>query len=249
MGVNVAAYYQRGDYDKRLPKLGKLRKDIGADVVLVTESNTYADGKDLNEAFGWSGVRVGTGNNPSFVLHGPSVPITRAIHWSDRMEWLASSQYDTVPNTTHNGATWALLRDKETGELWLFPVTHCQYKPTGPNKVRTKYDTEREAQFGATLEKAKIIAKNYEDVYKQKVHIVAGEDLNGARTDAYDGAGAAMKAHGFRDAERAKESGKDSAIIDRFAVGPDVAVRYYEARLAGDATDHKYFIYADVEAQ
>lgn len=215
--------------------------------MIVCESGTYENGRALNRAFGWNGVMVGDGDDPSFVLHGPKMPITTAIHWNpDVFEFLHEGQVNTLPGSTHNGATWAILRDRVQRFTFEAMGTHLQYLPKGPNTTATQYDTERQRQLSGALSHANVLAQQYGDMYGQKIPVIVGEDFNGARTDGFDGPGAAMKTYGYRDAERAKQAGKDSAIIDRFAVSAGIDVDHYEAVPTNGATDHKYAIVADL---
>lgn len=245
LAVNAAAYYMRDTYTKRLPKLGALVKDNDVDLALVCESNTYADGRRLNKAFGWSGVMVGDGPKPSFVLHGPDVRITTAAHWRPGIELLAEGQFDTLPGSTHNGATYALNRCD--GVLWLDLVTHLQYLPKGANTTRTKYDTERQQQLSTALSRAQVLAAEFAREYGvARVPVIVGEDFNGARTDAYDGPGAAMKTYGYRDVEQVASDRVPAAIIDRLGVSAGITVNRYRAISTNGATDHPHAVLVDL---
>ena len=239
-GVNAAAYYQGSNWDKRVPLLGKMRDQSRSSISIVCESHTYAKGAQLNRAFGWGGVRAGTGKNASFVLHGRDARISTAIHWDpSKYRWLEEGQFDTLKGSSHNGATFVLLERIDSRALYLCLGTHLQYLPKGPNNKKTKWDTERKNQLTGALKEAKKLASNFEKKYGRRVGIIVGEDFNAHRRDAYDGPGVAIKNQGFKDAEVVKDYGDSIAMYDRFAVR-DLYVIEFRAIKSNGGTDHSH---------
>jgi hypothetical protein len=217
LNVNVCADYCASTYSSRLDNIEAVRAAARASVVVTTESGNYDDGARLNRAFGWGGRR-GT----SFILHGASVPITTAIHWNPATyELVDEGQFETT-GSTHRYATWVLLEHKASNERFAVGATHLVPWPKGPNTIR-KYDIQREQSFGAFLAKLKNVAG---------IHPALGAgDLNGKRTDPYDGPGKAMAKQGFIEAKTGR------AVIDRIC-GRGVTFTEHHVLPTRGATDH-----------
>ena len=194
--LNVNADYMAG-YNGRAPKLAKVIKASSASVALICESGNYADGALLNKNLGWGGVR-----GKGYVLHGGAVPVCTAVHLDPaKRKFLAEGQFETA-GTINKWATWGLEKDLDTGVITLFGVTHCEYRPQGPNNIRS-YDITRERQMNAMFSKLKALAAGQAKVHKvEHIPIVVGGDMNGDLDDPYDGPGKAAAKHGFRDSDR-----------------------------------------------
>lgn len=217
LNINVGADYVRG-YTSRLDNIEAVRNAARASLVVTTESGNYDDGARLNREFGWGGKR-----GESFILHGGSVPITTAVHWDpDKYRLIDEGQFETT-GSTHRYATWVKLEHEASGEKFVVGATHLVPWPIGPNMIR-KYDYQRESAFGSFLKQLVGIAGG--------LPILAVGDLNGKRSDPYDGPGKAMAKYGFTEAKAGK------AIIDRIC-GKGVTFVEHTILPTRGATDHE----------
>jgi hypothetical protein len=193
--LNVNARYM-GGYSGRVAGLAKIRDKARASVVFVQEQGDKADADKLSKKFGpeWRYVR-----------QGDSIPITTAIHWdNNKFQLLDSGRF--VTEGTHRWATWAVLKHRSSGVVFVATTTHLQYLPKGKNSHSGKnkaYNYERERQFKKVLQGAKGVAKEWRDKLQLKVvPVIAAGDLNGDLNDPYDGPGRAMAAEGFNDSDK-----------------------------------------------
>lgn len=217
LNINVCADYCSSSYSSRLSKLGSVRSAARASLVVTTESGNYDDGARLNRAFGFGGKR-----GESFILHGGSVPITTAVHWNpDTYRLRDEGQFETT-GSTHRYATWVKLEHRESQREFIVGATHLIPWPIGPNTVK-KYDLARESAFNSFLRQLDKIAGG--------LPVLAVGDLNGKRSDPYDGPGKAMTAHRYTEAL------PSTRIIDR-ACGKRVTFSDVQVLPTRGATDH-----------
>lgn len=239
LNINVGADYVT-NFPGRVAGLARVRDEARASSVLTCESGNYEDGARLNRAFGWGGKR-----GSSFVLHGGSVPITTAVHLDpDKYEVLDEGLFITTPGTTHRWGTWVLDRQRATGVLAIKAATHLQYLPIGPNDIR-KYDREREGQLAAFLRQLHVVAEAAAKKHRVlKVPVLVGGDMNGKRTDPYDGPGKAAATYGYVDAAVVAEikTGGTKALIDRWFVPKGTRVREHAILPTRGSTDHEYAV-------
>lgn len=239
LAINVGADYVPG-FNSRVAGLAKVRDTARASWVLTCESGNYEDGARLNRAYGWGGVR-----GSSFVLHGGSVPITTTVHLdTGKYEVLGEGMVITTPGTTHRWGTWVLDRHRASGVIAVKGVTHLQYLPIGPNDIR-KYDREREGQLAAFLRQLHVVAEAARKRYGlRQVPVLVGGDMNGKRTDPYDGPGKAAAAYGYVDAATVAEThtGGNAALIDRWFVPYDTRVAEHAIYPTHGSTDHDYAV-------
>jgi hypothetical protein len=252
-GINAWADYGASTYPSRVDDLNRVRDTTRARKVLVCEQGGYEDGELLDKAYGWGGRRAGTvaKDKASFVVHsGKDVRIAGGVHWDPAKSLLISEDwYSTLPSSTHNGLTAAVLQDRETGGLSVNGVIHCVPWPIGPNDVK-KWNDQRYEEVGAALEIMDEIRAEVAREFNVKiVPGILGEDFNGPRTDSKypggDGPGRAAKDNGWVDAWQiaAKRLGITTAQIDRFLVSLEgVEVVEHNVVKTNGATDHPYAV-------
>ena len=198
---NVRRYssFQKGlDYARRLPGLAQIIHAMGVSVFGTEESGQYVDADNLTHELGndhWTNV-----------LHGDDAgDITEAVHTQDKRRVLQTGKISTGngPQVAyHNTATWSLLQDALGSEvIFLFVVTHGEYRPAGKNSA-SQYDLNRHEDTLVLIAEAEKIAKTAAEKYgKANVPVVYVGDWNQDKDDHYDGPGKAMAEHGYIDTE------------------------------------------------
>jgi hypothetical protein len=202
---NVCADYRTTgmkSFNQSIIPLTNIFENERASHVWTCESGNYADGAKINEALDWGGRRYGaTGvspNDASYVLHGGAVPVTTAVHQDPSKRRIKHEGQGTTYGTRNRWYTWTVEEDRVTGIDTLHMVTHCEFEPKGPNKIK-KWNEHREKQMDAVFDAADALVEKYPSI---KAVFVVG-DVNGARGDSQypggDGPGNAAKAHSFKE--------------------------------------------------
>lgn len=259
LGENLWADYGASTFRQRLDELDHTRNEVRASIVLGCESGNYVDGQVLNRMYGWGGNRAGaegvTRDTASYVLHsGNDVRISASEHLDPKKHAiLDDGWWHTLPSSTHDGATWACVQNRESGVVFYLAVSHGIPWPIGPNDVR-KWNNHRYDQFAGMFEHlAEYRAKTMKDRRLEVVPAIIGEDFNGLRTDSKypggDGPGRAMAKYGYADAYTLAKvrlpagSPGRRPLIDRIGVSlQGVTVREHIVVPTRKGTDHPYAV-------
>lgn len=250
-GMNRWADYGAATYEDRLPLINSVRDRARASKTISSECGSWNDGEAANKAYGWGGHRAGTvpADKASFVLHSDDdVRISGAIDWDPSKHRLIREGWaPTLPSSTHNGLTYAVLQNRTSGVYSVNGSTHGVPWPIGPNDIK-KWNDQRYREFDAAFETLnEIRAEVGLEFGVRIVPGILGEDANGPRTDTKypggDGPGRAAKDNGWVDGWQVavKRLGPAVAPIDRgFVTLEGVEVLEHEYLDTRKATDHPY---------
>lgn len=219
-------------YTQRVNGLAAKAAESRASVDLGCEAGGYDDGKAYDKARGWAGRRVDDDKpkkGDSFVLHGGAVPVCTAIDIDpDKRTFVATGQFTTA-GSRNKWATWGVLEDQATGIRILVGVTHLEFEPKGFNTASHWGNKRREDQLNAVFAKLEPIAAQF-----QVAATIVGGDMNGLKSDPYDGPGKAATKHGYSEAT--------SGHIDRIFYKGNVTVKEKTAIKAYPYTDSNHYV-------
>lgn len=197
-GLRITDVQKGKLYEDRLAGLARIRSKLNASILGTQESGQYDDADAFTKKMG---------SNWANVLHGDNAgDITNAIQFYKARRTLLTEGKFTTAGTTHNVATWAILKDKRTGVVFMTVSDHLEHRARGTSKA-SKYDLLREQQADALIAKATVIAKKYRVTYKvADIPIVFVGDFNSDKDDAYDGPGRAFVSAGYIDVQNAAKA-------------------------------------------
>lgn len=234
-----ARYWREGGlkpYSQRVQGLAAVSALYRSSVDIGCEAGGYDDGAAYNKARGWGGRRViddKPKSGDSFVLHGGAVPVTTTVDAdSDKRKFVATGQFETV-GTRNRWATWAVLEDKTTGIRVLTSGTHLEFEPKGKNPAKHWGNKRRFDQLDVAMTKLEPIAKKY-----NVSAIVIGGDMNGLKSDPWDGPGKAATKHGYTE----KASGRIDRIFVKGVNGGHIEIKELTAIKAHPATDLNHYL-------
>ena len=187
-GLRIADVQKGANWLQRVKPLASKNARMKASIIATQEAGGYAEGDQYAAALGpeWKNV-----------LHGDPGDLCNTVTWdNNKRTAVKSGLISTIKTGDHIFATWAILKDVETGFKHMVVSYHAEYRAKG-SKSASVADKNREAQINGGVPQIEKIAKD------NGVEVIVWlGDFNSSRDQFYDGIGKAFDKHSYTEVER-----------------------------------------------